>query len=298
MFNKFTKAFVMTLAFANLTIGCSGQNSGSSAQKLETVNAPTSMPKTGNFRLNLTDAPHPTLSQVVVNVDHIELVLAKGNNEGRLILAQGLGPIDLLKLRDGVHLPIADLALKDGVIVKQFRLILKEEGNFMQRSQDGSMCDLKTPSQHQSGLKLLMPAGGIAIENGQVYSLMVDFDVDHSIVDNPHGCLLKPVLKVKSLSQVPQAPTDSTDPTNPTDDSGTGDSSAPGDTTGDSGTTTGDTSTGGSTTDSGSATGDTSTGGGSSGGTDPTTGGTGGSTGVDPTDGAPVIIEGDPTYFY
>jgi hypothetical protein len=179
----------------------SGCTQGSTAGA--TVSEAMSMPSKGNFRLSLTDAPHPSLSHVIVNVDHIELMLEKGDRQGRLILAQGLGPVDLLKLRDGVHLPIRDLHLQEDVVVKQFRLILKDNGNWIERLADDSICNLKTPSQQQTGLKLILPDGGVSIEKDSIYSLIVDFDVDHSIVDNSHVCLLKPVLKVKDLVKVP-----------------------------------------------------------------------------------------------
>lgn len=306
---------LLILALVGMGTGCS---KGSTAG--DTISAAVSMPSSGhNFRLSLTDAPHPSLSHVIVNVDHVELLLAKGYDEGRLIVGQDLGPIDLLKLRDGVHLPIKDLNLKDGVVVKQFRLILKDGGNYIERIEDNSLCDLKTPSEQQTGLKLIMPGGGIGIEQGQTYSLIVDFDVDHSIVDNKNNCLLKPVLKVKSLTKVPSENDDGSDAgddgsvggdtSSGGDVSSGGDSSTGGDVSsgGDSSSNVGDVSSGGDTSTGGdvSSGGDTSTGGGdtTSGGTTGSGSGSGTASGSDSSsggstgDGAPIVSEGNTIFF-
>jgi hypothetical protein len=288
-----TTIISLLLVCALVGIGTSGCSKTASTD-LSSINSAVSLPNHGNFRLSLTDAPHPSLSHVFVNVDHVELLLEKNGDAGRLVVGQNLGTIDLLKLRDGVHLPIKDLNLKDSVVVKQFRLILKDTGNSIVRKSDGSVCELKTPSQQQTGLKLIMPNGGIEIEQGQIYSLIVDFDVDHSIVDNKNNCLLKPVLKVKTLLKVPEDSDESGDDnTTPSADDGT---STSGDTTpgADDGASTGGDTTPGA--DDG-----TSTGGDTAPGTDGTT--TGGdtpptdSTGTASGDGAPIISEGNSTFF-
>ena len=239
---------VSILALGGAAISGCSQGSTSAA----TVSEAMSMPSKGNFRLSLTDAPHPSLSHVIVNVDHIELLLEKGDRQGRLILAQGLGPLDLLQLRDGVHLPIRDLNLQEDVIVKQFRLILKDNGNWIQRLADDSTCDLKTPSQQQTGLKLILPNGGVSIEKDSIYSLIVDFDVDHSIVDNSLFCLLMPFFNVNDLVKVPACDVfrGGTDRGVNGNDSGNDGTT---DTTNDGSTTAGDTTTGDTTS------GDTST---------------------------------------
>ena len=292
---KSTLVLVALLAFALMSLGSAGCSKGSNAN--ETVNSSLSLPVNGaNFRLSLTDAPHPSLSHVIVNVDHVELLLEKSGEQGRLILGQNMGPLDLLKLRDGVHLPIKDLNLKENVVVKQFRLVLKDDGNWIQRISDQSVCALKTPSQQQTGLKLIMPNGGVEIEKDQIYSLIIDFDVDHSIVDNKNNCLLKPVLKVKTLAQVPQTPSD---------DSGNDNSNSNGDNSSDDGTptsTVGDSSSGNSSSGDTSSTGssDSSPGNTSSGDTSTSDGSgssTSGSSDNGSGDGAPIVTEGNSTFF-
>lgn len=291
MKNKAMLISLPIMALVGLGTGCSnGLSSGTAASA--TISSAVSYPssKTDNFRLSLTDAPHPSLSHVIVNVDHIEVLLKKGSDEGRVIMGQNLGQIDLLKLRDGVHLPIKDLNLRSGVEVKQFRSVLKDDGNYIQRLKDGSLCNLKTPSQQQTGLKLIMPGGGFTIEDNQVYSLVVDFDVDHSIVDNKNNCLLKPVLKVKSLTQVPrdnddggssQPPSDSNNGgTTPPSDTSSGGSTPPSDTSSGGSTPPSDTSSGGSTPPS-----DTSSGGTVGGSTPPSDTSSGGTVGSDPSSG-------------
>jgi hypothetical protein len=154
-----------------------------------------------NFRLNLTDAPNDALKSVYVNVKYAELRLSGGGKEARLIVAKNLGQVDLLKLQDGVTLPMADLNLPEAVTVTQIRLVLAAENNYLIKS-DESRCDLRTPSEQQTGIKFLIH-DGVTIEKGYSYSIVADFDAKKSIVLMGNGgCLLKPVLKLKSASRI------------------------------------------------------------------------------------------------
>jgi hypothetical protein len=153
-----------------------------------------------NFRLNLTDAPNHDIKSVFVNIKHAELRLSGGGKEGRLIVAENLGVVDLLKLQNGVLLPMADLNLPNDVTVTQIRLVLESEGNYIIKG-DESRCDLHTPSAQQTGIKFLIHQG-VTIEKGHSYSMVADFDVNKSIVlQGNGGCLLKPVLKLKCASR-------------------------------------------------------------------------------------------------
>lgn len=288
-----TILLVVLLSFAVVGIGATGCSPGKNPEA-DALSGGYSLPSSGkNFRLSLTDAPHPSLSNVFVTLDHVELLLHKGGKQGRLVLGEDIGTIDLLKLRDGVHLPIRDLSLQSEVVIKEFRLMLKDSGHWIVRSADGSMCDLKTPSQQKTGLKVKIPDGGITVQPNSIYSLVIDFDVDHSIVDNKNNCLLKPVLKIKHLVEAPENPTDGGG-----SDGGTDTGSD------DGGSTGGDDSSGGSDDGSGSD-GGTDTGsedGGSTGGDDSSGGTDDGETpSCDPADldgdCAPIIIEGDASFF-
>lgn len=157
--------------------------------------------KPHNFRLSLTDAPNEEIRSVFVNVKHAELRVAGKGKEARVIVAENLGMVDLLTLQNGVTLPMADINLPESLTVTQIRLVLDSENNHLIKA-DGSRCDLKTPSQQKTGIKFLIH-GGVLIEEGYSYSIVADFDAKKSVVlQGNGGCLLKPVLKLKSASKV------------------------------------------------------------------------------------------------
>ncbi len=154
-----------------------------------------------NFRVSLTDAPNKELSKVYVNIKEVLLkVGGSGNKKAEVKIAQNVGIVDLLTLQDGVMMEMADLSLPVGMKVNQIRLILEDYGNSIEYV-NGATCNLQTPSQQNTGLKLVSPE--INIEEGKSYSLVVDFDAKKSIVHQGNGgCLLKPVLKWGGISSV------------------------------------------------------------------------------------------------
>lgn len=155
-----------------------------------------------NLRLSLTDAPSKDLKSVWVNVDHAELFVKRGGGQGRLIVAQNLGMVDLMTLRNGVSLPMQDMTLPVGTEISAIRLVLKADNNHGIKT-NGSRCDMKTPSAQQSGIKIHL-AQPFTIEEGQTYSMIMDFDAEKSVVVRGHGgCLLKPVLKLLSVVKAP-----------------------------------------------------------------------------------------------
>lgn len=152
----------------------------------------------------LTDAPNKDLKSVVVDIDHMEVLVAGSSKVGRLILAKGLGPVDLLKLQNGVTLPLQDVVVPNNLQIQQIRLVLKSEGHFAVKGDD-SVCELKTPSAQKTGVKIIL-TNKINFEAGHQYSILVDFDALKSVVIQGNGgCLLKPVLKLKSATKTPVA---------------------------------------------------------------------------------------------
>lgn len=155
-----------------------------------------------NFRLNLTDAPRDDVKSVFVNIKHVEIKAQKSGLSGDLLFAKNFGQVDLLTLRDGVLLPMQDVQIPHGVSISQIRFVLESHGNYLIMD-DESTCDLKTPSQQQSGLKIKMNTA-VVIEQDYSYSLTVDFDALKSVVFQGNGgCLLKPVLKVSAFTSTP-----------------------------------------------------------------------------------------------
>jgi hypothetical protein len=75
--------------------------------------------------------------------------------------------------------------------IKELRLVLGDDNYVVN---DGKRTDLKTPSAQQSGLKIKVDK---AIEGGKSYDIVIDFDVEKSIIvaGNSGNIILKPVLR-------------------------------------------------------------------------------------------------------
>jgi hypothetical protein len=156
--------------------------------------------KEAKVNFQLVDAPHDALKSVVVDIDHMEVVLAGAGKAGRLMLAQGLGVVDLLTLQNGISLPLQNIVAPAGLQIQQIRLILKSSGHYAVKSDD-SICELKTPSAQKSGVKIIL-TNKVQFEAGNEYNIVVDFDALKSVVVQGNGnCLLKPVLKLKSATK-------------------------------------------------------------------------------------------------
>ncbi|EIM77103.1 hypothetical protein A3SI_07369 [Nitritalea halalkaliphila LW7] len=99
--------------------------------------------------------------------------------------------LNLLTLTGGRAEQLASLEVPAGDLA-QIRLILGDN-NFLVR--DGQRIPLTTPSAQQSGLKLNLD---MPLSPGGTYDLVLDFDVDRSIVraGNSGMFLLRPVLRV------------------------------------------------------------------------------------------------------
>ncbi|MGY6558783.1 MAG: DUF4382 domain-containing protein [Nitritalea sp.] len=109
------------------------------------------------------------------------------------------GMLNLLTLTGGRSEQLASLEVPAGDLA-QIRLILGDN-NFLMRG--GQRIPLTTPSAQQSGLKLNL---NMPLSPGGTYDLVLDFDVDRSIVraGNSGMFILRPVLHVvvEALAQV------------------------------------------------------------------------------------------------
>jgi hypothetical protein len=201
------KKLWMTLTISTLVsmLACQGNQGGIAnsrliSNSLDSMYISSYPSNNNNLRISLTDAPSKDLKSVFVNVDHAELFVKKGSSEGRLIVAQDLGLIDLMSLKNGVLLPVQDLSLPVGLEITAIRLVLKGDNNYSIKSDD-SRCDMQTPSGQQSGIKIHL-SQPFLLEQDQVYSMVMDFDAEKSVVIKGNGgCLLKPVLKLLSVTR-------------------------------------------------------------------------------------------------
>ena len=93
-----------------------------------------------------------------------------------------------------------DLNLAAGLEITSIRLVLKAEDNHAIKADD-SRCEMQTPSGQQSGIKIHL-AQSFTLENSAVYSMVMDFDAEKSVVVKGNGdCLLKPVLKLLQVTK-------------------------------------------------------------------------------------------------
>lgn len=159
--------------------------------------AKVSVAATSTTGTNQTQVEESNFRSVVVNVNRIELVASRGNHDGRIVIAEDVGPVDLMTLNSlGIPLALGQANLIGDTTIHQIRLVLHESGHRIRLS-SGETCEPKTPSQQQSGLKIILP-GGLKLSGQSTYTFTTEFDPYHSIVLQPHGrCLLKPVIKSK-----------------------------------------------------------------------------------------------------
>ncbi len=146
---------------------------------------------TGTLEVRLHDAPGD-YEQVNVFIERVEVNRAE-DEEGWIVLNEPKQQYNLLELVNGVYEVIGEAELEPGTY-NQIRLILSADNNNVVI--DGEQKSLMIPSGQQTGIKLNVDA---EIREGIQYVLLLDFDVDRSVVttgqgDNP-GYLLKPVIR-------------------------------------------------------------------------------------------------------
>lgn len=199
MKNLVKKASLISAVVAVMACNPQGSHTNNSSEEGSLQADPQ---KEALVSFKLTDAPNEELKSVFVNIDHMEVVVAGSGKAGRLTLAQDLGMVDLLTLQNGVTLPLKDVVAPAGLQIQQIRLVLKNDGHYIVKSDD-STCELKTPSAQKTGVKIIL-TNKVQFEAGHQYSIVVDFDAKKSVVlQGNGGCLLKPVLKLKSAYKSP-----------------------------------------------------------------------------------------------
>jgi len=136
-------------------------------------------------KVHLTDAPGP-YNAVYIDLLGVELT---GNDGVNVMMDVNSGIYNLLDFTNGVDTLIATGALEVSTI-QQIRLVLGTNNSVMI---DSVIYPLSTPSAQQSGLKLQVHQ---KLEAGVVYSILLDFDANKSIVDHGNGTYsLKPIIR-------------------------------------------------------------------------------------------------------
>jgi len=170
--------FLSMLSFFVL-IGCSDQ----------TTNVDPVDPN-GRLKMYLIDSP-ATLDSVIICVTRVEVHKA-GNDStsGWFVINDSTRYFDLLQLTNGASVLLGDTSLPAGQYT-QIRLFI-DDGSYV--IDQGIKYDLEVPSGSQSGLKLIHQ---FTIESNKLYELLLDFNVEKSIVITGNGQYkLKPTIKV------------------------------------------------------------------------------------------------------
>jgi len=151
-------------------------------------------PGTAQLTILLTDDPGDILS-AWVTIDRIELVPGENGDEdngnGILLLTDEDWTGDLLTLQDEFDTLVEDATIPAG-FYNQLRFVISGacievegvEANEVFATPDYAECpfeatgDLQTPSVDQTGIKVVLPGGGMELEG--IESLTADFEVSQS----------------------------------------------------------------------------------------------------------------------
>lgn len=217
-----TRVPLMAVLAALALTGCGvAQNQTANESSLSNVQAPAFKVSSLSDQIQAAAGQQKpasgSVSDVIVQFDRIEL-----RGEGNHVVLQTqiarsvslLHKFDLFEGTEGLR--------EDLESIREIRLHLADSGHMLVKD-DGQICELRTPSGQQSGLKIKLPEG-FQMEASHSYELEVVFDLEHSIVHQGNGgCLLKPVLRAVLRVVEVQPPTDpgTTDPG--TTDPGSGD---------------------------------------------------------------------------
>lgn len=144
-----------------------------------------SVKSTYPYAIRMTDVPGP-YNAVYIDLQGIEIT---GNGGQTLLTNVKTGIYNLLDFSNGKDTLIASGILEDAT-VQQIRLILGSNNSVLV----GNVSyPLSTPSADQSGLKLQVHQ---TLQAGVLYSVLLDFDANKSIVDEGNGTYkLKPVIR-------------------------------------------------------------------------------------------------------
>lgn len=144
----------------------------------------------GRLKMYLVDSPS-TLDSVIICVTRVEVHKSGSDStSGWFVINDSTRYFDLLLLTNGASAVLGDTSLAPGQYT-QIRLIIGE-GSYV--IDQGVKHELEIPSASQTGLKLIHQ---FTIESGKLYELILDFNVEKSIIITGNGKYkLKPTIRV------------------------------------------------------------------------------------------------------
>ena len=177
-----TLAFFALLLSIMLWTSCSDQSTD-----VDPVN------QNGRLKMYLVDSPS-TLDSVIICVTRVEVHKSGSDStSGWIVINDSTRYFDLLLLTNGASVVLGDSTLAPGQYT-QIRLIIGE-GSYV--IDQGVKHDLEIPSGSQTGIKLTHQ---FTIESGELYELILDFNVEKSIIITGNGeYKLKPTIRVMPM---------------------------------------------------------------------------------------------------
>lgn len=137
------------------------------------------------YAIRMTDAP-AIYNAVNIDLQGVEITSSGGQT---VLLNTHSGIYNLLNFSNGIDTLIANGTLEDAN-VQQIRLILGPNNSVLVNNVS---YPLSTPSADQTGLKLQVHQ---TLQAGVLYSVLLDFDANKSIVNQGNGTYsLKPVIR-------------------------------------------------------------------------------------------------------
>ena len=175
-------SFLIIILSILIYVGCSDQ----------TTNVPAGE-QNGSIRLYLVDSP-ASMDSVIICVTQVEVHKSGSDStSGWFVINDSTRYFDLLQLANGASAVLGDTSLSPGQYT-QIRLIIGS-GSYV--IDGGVKHDLVIPSGSQTGIKLNHQ---FTIESGKLYELLLDFNVDKSIVITGNGTYkLKPTIRVMPM---------------------------------------------------------------------------------------------------
>jgi len=169
------------LALVSITIWTSCSDQSTNVEPVD---------QNGRLKMYLVDSPS-TLDSVIICVTRVEVHKSGSDStSGWFVINDSTRYFDLLLLTNGASAVLGDTSLAPGQYT-QIRLIIGE-GSYV--IDQGVKHDLEIPSGSQTGLKLIHQ---FTIESGKLYELLLDFNVDKSIIITGNGKYkLKPTIRV------------------------------------------------------------------------------------------------------
>ena len=149
---------------------------------------------TGTMQVKMHDNP-AQYDEVNVSVERVEVNRSQGD-QGWQTISEPNEVYNILELVNGEFALLADAELETGTY-QQIRLILNDNNSIVI---DGESFPLTVPSGAQTGLKLNINA---EIEEGIVYTLLLDFDADRSVVKRgmQNHYNLRPVIRATAEAE-------------------------------------------------------------------------------------------------